>query len=102
MNGAARASNQDEYNLYDSGSGEWYNDRLFQEQCDTNGDLTCCDRMCQIVLDCIGIWHYSERMSFQSLCTNPDDITYYIALPANTNYFQNHALSQNPVVGLNG
>lgn len=78
------------------------------EECDTNGDLTCCNRMCQIVDGCtcthfyIGIWHQTEWASYQSLCTNPDDEAYDYILPSNSFYFQNHALSQNPVVGLNG
>lgn len=78
------------------------------EECDTNGDLTCCDRMCKIISPCtcthfyIGIWHQTEWASYQSLCVNPDSIAYNYQLPTNTFYFQNHALSQNAAVGLNG
>lgn len=34
------------YNYYDNGHGMWTNQRMMSEQCDTDGDLTCCDRMC--------------------------------------------------------
>lgn len=82
-----------------------------EEECDTNspseGD-DCCDRMCKIKTGCtcthfyIGIWHQTEYPSYQSLCENPDDMAYAYILPDNTFYFQNHALSQNIAVGLNG
>lgn len=40
------------------------------EDCDTNGDLTCCTELCKIRPGCtcthfyIGIWHYNEYPSF--------------------------------------
>lgn len=79
-----------------------------EEECDTDGDLTCCDRMCKIVDGCtcthfyIGIWHQSEWASYQSLCADPDVEAYDYILPTNTFYFQNYAISQNPTVGTNG
>lgn len=108
-----RASNEVEYNTFetdadDSTITQWTNTRLMEEECDTDGDLTCCDRMCKIVTDCtcthfyIGIWHMEEWASYQSLCVNPNALAYDFILPANTNYFQNYGISQNPLVGLNG
>lgn len=64
--------------------------------------------MCKIINGCtcthfyIGIWHSEEWASYQSLCVNPDAIAYDVILPSNTHYFQNYAISQNPLVGLNG
>jgi len=87
------------YNTWDSSNAMWTNNRLMEEECDTNGDLTCCDRMCKIVSGCtcthfyIGIWHQTEYASYQSLCVNPDAMAYDYILPTNTFYFQNHALS---------
>lgn len=84
------------------------NTRLAPEECDTNGNTTCCDVMCKIVSGCtcthfyIGIWHTIEYPSYQSLCDNPDDLAYSYILPTNTFYFQNRGLSQSATVGLNG
>jgi len=56
-----RVSNS--YNEWDSTHSMWTNKRVMTEECDTDGDLTCCDRMCKIVAGCtcthfyIGIWH---------------------------------------------
>lgn len=52
-----------EYNVWDTTAEEWTNTRLMEEECDTDGDLTCCDRMCKMIAGCtcthfyIGIWH---------------------------------------------
>ena len=64
----ARVSNS--YNTWDSTNNQWTNLRVMSEECDTNGDLTCCDRMCKIVTGCtcthfyIGIWHQTEWASY--------------------------------------
>ena len=89
------------------------NQRVLTEDCDTNGDLTCCDRMGKIVTGCtcthffIGMRHNegshgAESPSYRSLCVNPSAIAYYTALPSNTFYFQNKGISLNANVGLNG
>lgn len=102
------AGSYHKYNTWDSSNNQWTNTRLPDEQCDTMNDTTCCDRNCQIVSGCtcthfyIGIWHSNEYPSFQSLCTNPDDIAYSYVLPTNTFYFQNRGMSQSATVGLNG
>lgn len=36
----------EQYNEWDDANGQWTNTRLMSEECDTNGDLTCCNRMC--------------------------------------------------------
>jgi len=87
------------FNTWDSTYSMWTNLRVMTEECDTDGDLTCCDRMCKIVDGCtcthfyIGIWHQSEWASYQSLCTDPDVEAYEYVLPTNSFYFQNHAIS---------
>lgn len=58
------------YNTWDTTHSMWTNGRVMTEECDTNGDLTCCDRMGKIVSGCtcthfyIGIWHQTEYPSY--------------------------------------
>lgn len=86
------------------------NQRVMTEDCDTNGDLSCCDRMGKIINGCscthfyIGLrtYHGYEVASYRSTCSRPSNTAYYKTLPDSAFYFQNNRLSLNALTGFNG